>query len=85
MPHAVQEQYATNRFEIQDDRIIVHPTKLKELKKEARSRIDADGLALLRECVIDEQLELYMDELIAAEIAEELRIEIRSMLAKGLK
>jgi hypothetical protein len=40
---------------------------------------------LLRECVIDEQLELYMDELIAAEIAEELRIEIRSMLAKGLK
>jgi hypothetical protein len=70
---------------IEGGRIIVHPTKVKELKKEARSRISTDGLAALRDSIVDEQLELHFDEIVAAELAEEMRIEIRSMLAKGLK
>jgi hypothetical protein len=70
---------------IEGGRIVVHPTKMKELKKEARSRISADDLDALRDCVIDEQLELHFDEIVAAEIAEEMRVEIRSMITKGVK
>jgi hypothetical protein len=70
---------------IEGGRIIVHPTKVKELKKEARSRISADDLAALRDSVIDEQLELHFNEIVAAEIAEEMRAEIRSMIAEGVK
>jgi hypothetical protein len=70
---------------IEGGRIIVHPTKMTELKKEARSRISADDLAALRDSVVHEQLEVHFDEIVAAELAEEMRIEIRSMLAKGLK
>jgi hypothetical protein len=72
-------------LKIEGGRIIVHPTKMKELKKEARSRISADGLAALRDSLIDEQLELHFDEVVAAEIAEEMRIEIRAMIANGVK
>ena len=70
---------------IEDGRIIVHPTKMKELKKEARSRISADGLAGLREAIVDEELEAHFDGVVAAEIAEEMRIEIRSMISRGVK
>jgi hypothetical protein len=72
-------------LKIEGGRIIVHPTKINELKKEARSRISADDLDALREAVADEQLELHFDEIVAAEIAEEMRIEIRSMISKGVK
>jgi hypothetical protein len=72
-------------LKVKGGRIIVHPTRMKELKKEARSRISVDDLAALRDSVIDEQLEAHFDEIVAAETAEEMRIEIRSMLAGGLK
>jgi hypothetical protein len=35
--------------------------------------------------VLDEQLDLFMDELLAAELTEQLRVEVRAMLEKGLK
>ena len=49
---------------------------MTELKKEARSRISADDLAALRDSVVDEQLEVHFDEIVAAELAEEMRIEL---------
>jgi hypothetical protein len=72
-------------LKIEGGRIIVHPTKIKELKKEARSRISADDIDALRDSVIDEQLELHFDEVVAAELAEEMRAEIRAMIAKGVR
>lgn len=72
-------------LEFRDGRIILHPTKIKELKKQARSRISADGLAALRDSIVDELLELHFDEIVAAEIAEEIRTEIKSMLAEGVE
>jgi hypothetical protein len=72
-------------LKVEGGRIIIQPTKMKELKKEARSRISADDLDGLRDAVLDEQLELHFDEIVAAELAEEMRIEIRAMIAKGVK
>lgn len=72
-------------LKVEGGRIIVHPTKMKELKKEARSRISPDALAAIRECILDEELQLHFDEIVAAEIAEEMRAEIKSMLAQGVK
>jgi hypothetical protein len=72
-------------LKIQDGRIIVHPLKLKALKKEARSRITSDGLTALQEAIVDEELDGYVDLIVMREIAEEMRIEIRAMLEKGLK
>lgn len=45
---------------IEGGRIIVHPLRLKALKKEARARINDDGREALREAIIDEQLDLYI-------------------------
>lgn len=67
------------------DRIIPHPTKLRELKEDARARIPPDAIGALAEAVMDEELEVYIDQIVAEEIEEVLRSEIRALLARGVR
>jgi hypothetical protein len=81
--HANANMHRTD-LKIQDGRITVHPTKLKELIEEARAKITPAGIEALKEAVIDEELEAHIDHLVAQEIEEQLRTEIRAMLTRGL-
>jgi hypothetical protein len=46
---------------------------------------DPDPHPALQEAIVDEELDGYVDLIVMKEIAEEMRIEIRAMLEKGLK
>ncbi|MFL6353558.1 MAG: hypothetical protein ACJ74Z_17140 [Bryobacteraceae bacterium] len=70
---------------IERGKITIHPKKLAALKKDARARIGPDGRAILREAIVDEELEMYVEQLVIEEIENELRAEVRSMLAEGAK
>jgi hypothetical protein len=70
---------------IERGKITIHPKKLEAMKKEARARIGPNGRAILREAIVDEELESYVEQLVIEEIENELRSEVRSMLAEGVK
>jgi hypothetical protein len=72
-------------LKIERGKITIHPKKLEALKKEARARIGPDGRAILRDAIVDEELESYVEQLVIEELENELRAEIRSMLAEGVK
>jgi hypothetical protein len=72
-------------LKIERGKITIHPRKLEAMKREARARIGSDGRATLRDAVLDEELESFVDLLMVQEIEDEMRSEIRSMLAEGLQ
>jgi hypothetical protein len=49
------------------------------------ARIGAGGRAILRDAVIDEELEMYVEQLVIEEVGNEIRAEVRSMIAEGVK
>jgi hypothetical protein len=71
-------------LEIHRGTITVHPEKLSAMKAKALADITPDAIGRIHGTVIDEELEMFVEELVYAEIADSLRAEVRSMLAKGL-
>lgn len=72
-------------IKIERGKIIIHPKDLETMKKAPRAKFGAAALDALRECVLDAELEAWVEEIVAAAIAEEMRAEIRSMLLEGVK
>ena len=70
-------------LKVERGKITIHPRKLAALKKEARAQIGPDGRAVLRDAIVDEEIEMYVEEIVIEEIEGELRAEVRSMLAEG--
>lgn len=70
---------------IEGDKITIHPKKLESLKKAAKARIGSDGRAILRDAVIDEEIEKWVELRVIEEIEDELRAEVRRMLAEAVK
>jgi hypothetical protein len=71
-------------IEIHHSTITVHPDKLSAMKKEALADITPDAIGRIRDTVIDEELEMFVEDLVYSEIADSMRAEVRAMLAKGL-
>ena len=71
-------------LKIEPGKITIHPRKLAALKKEARARIGSDGRAILRDAIVDEEIEMYVEQIVVEEIENELRTEVRSMIAEAL-
>jgi hypothetical protein len=72
-------------IKVERGKITIHPKNLEALKREARARIGADGRAILRDAIVDEEMETYVEQLVIEEIEDELRAEVRSMIAEGVK
>jgi hypothetical protein len=70
---------------IERGKITIHPKKLEAMKKEAQARIGSDSRAILRDAILDEELETYVEQLVIGEIEGELRAEVRSLIAEGIK
>ena len=70
---------------IQDGKMVVHPEKLRSMKERIRARMTPNGLAALRDSVIDEELECFVEELVVDEIADEMRVQVRAQLQGMIK
>jgi hypothetical protein len=66
------------REDLQIDKgtITIHPDKLSAMKKEALADITPDAIGRIRDTVIDEELEMFVEELVYSEVADRMRAEV---------
>jgi hypothetical protein len=67
-----------------DGKITIHPAKLSALKARMRAALTEEDLEVLRNQVIDEEMEMLIQQTVVDEAAEAMRSEVRQQLTAGL-
>ena len=65
--------------------ITIHPEKLAAMKQQKREEISRAGAQELFDMTLDEELDHFVEQLVADELAEEFAIQIREKLTAGYK
>lgn len=69
--------------EVTNDKIVIHPEKLATMMKRHKEAFGAKGWDALFHQVLDEEMDAFVEQAAAEELAEQFAFEIRAKLEAG--